>query len=162
MCKDEIKRYGGGNLSNNQNDVPFVRNTESSDVYRWQSRSNNMRRFWVVYFLAAFQDSYFSNNLDNDFDPNNEGGTWASANNRPMQSGVLFYNESCRDGGLSQGWRSRISVHELGHNFGLVDLRNAASSDGIMHGVAPVGLPSMNYFWRTEDVNTIRNVVKPK
>lgn len=153
---------GGGDSRNNQQDVPFVRNTESSDVYRWQSRRCNSPHFWVAYFLSAFQDSYFSNNLNHDFDPQSEGGTWASANNPPLSSGVLFYLESLRDGNLSQGWKSRVCVHELGHNFGLSDRYNSPSIDGIMHGYAPAGLPSANYFWFPEDAATVRSVSKPK
>ncbi|MBR3085303.1 MAG: tetratricopeptide repeat protein [Kiritimatiellae bacterium] len=149
---------GGGNLSNNQNNVPFVRNTERSDVYRWQSHSNNMRRFWVAYFLAAFQDSKSTNQTD--FDPNSETGAWASANNEPLLSGVLFYQESQRDGNLSRQWKSRISVHELGHNFGLHDRYGSIKNDGIMHGYTE-GQPSMNYFWGKQDAAVIRSMPVP-
>jgi hypothetical protein len=89
---------GGGNLSFNQTNVPFVLNTESSAPYRSESRSFNSDTYWVVYLVAAFQDSVM--NLTGDFDPAAEGGSWASANNGPGGYGVLFYMESMRDGGV--------------------------------------------------------------
>ena len=150
---------GGGSLGNNETNVSFVRNTESSTVYSWGSRANNSPRFWVVYFLAAFQDSYLM--LTKDFDPAGEGGTWASANNWPLGSGVLFYLESFRDGSLAADWIARVTVHELGHNFGLLDSYVSPATDGIMHGYAPAGSASANFFWRDADVNTIRSVSNP-
>ena len=150
---------GGGAMMYNQTNTAFVRNTESSSAYSWGSRANNSPRFWVVYFLASFQDSYLT--LTEDFDSDGEGGTWASANNSPMGAGVLFYLESFRDGSLASDWTSRVSVHELGHNFGLIDSYISPATDGIMHGYAPVGSASSDYFWRDVDVNTIRSVSNP-
>ena len=150
---------GGGAMMYNQTNTAFVRNTESSSAYSWGSRANNSPRFWVVYFLASFQDSYLT--LTKDFDSDGEGGTWASANNSPMGAGVLFYLESFRDGSLASDWISRVSVHELGHNFGLLDSYISPATDGIMHGYAPVGSASSDYFWRDVDVNTIRSGSNP-
>ena len=151
---------GGGSLSNNQTNVVFALNTESSSVYNWGSRGNNAQRFWVAYYLAAFQDSFEF--LVNDFDPNSEGGTWGSANNTPLNSGVLIYLESQRDGGLTTDWRSRVTVHELGHNFGLEHGPTiSVEVDGIMHKYAPAGTASSNYFWRPADINIIRSVSNP-
>ena len=150
---------GGGSATNNQTNVVCILNTESSTAYNWGSRGNNSSRFWVGYFLAAFQDYYL--NLTQDFDANDEGGTWASANNSPMNSGVLFYLESHRDGGLATDWKARVSIHELGHNFGLQDSYVSVAVDGIMHGYAPVGAASSYYFWRPTDINAIRAASNP-
>ncbi len=151
---------GGGNAANNQNNVPCILNTENSSAYLWQSRNNNSSKFWVTYLLAAFQDSYQNNTKD--FDPDIERGTWASANNKPMKSGVLLYIESQRDGLLSNDWKARVTIHEVGHNFGLIDQYNDPASDGIMYGYAPDGNSSDNYFFIDSDVNKIRKINNPK
>ena len=153
---------GGGNIANNQNDVPFVRNTEDSSVYRWQSRANNSPRFWVVYLLAGFQDS--CNGLRRDFDPDDEPGTWASANNADDATvgGVIFYMESMRDAALPTDKCARVAVHEVGHNFDLRDAYASPYRDGIMHGVIKQDTPSDSFFWRDVDVNVIRSAANPK
>jgi len=150
---------GGGNLNNNQVNVPFVKNTESSKVYLWQSRKNNKNNFWVIYLLNAFQDSY--GHLQNDFDADLEGGTWASANNPPMGAGVLIYSESMRDGSLPSSWMKRVLIHEVGHNFGCSDKYINGLRDGIMHGYSPAGNIASNYFFIGEDINIIRSKKKP-
>ncbi len=156
-------RYdGGGSLDNNSSNVPFVRNTESSNTYDWNSRNNNSRSFWVVYLLAAFQDSF--NNLTADSDSDYESITsitLASANNQPMESGVLIYLETIRDRNISLSSQARTIVHEIGHNFGLSDLYGPENEDGIMHhGIS--NNPSAYYFWRNADIDSIRNCTSPQ
>jgi hypothetical protein len=158
---------GGGCITNNTMDVPFVRNTEYSDAYRWDSRQNCVNAFWTIYLLAGFQDSYM--NLTYDHDPDNESATWASANNNRFPivgggaGGVIFYLETMRDGKLEKEWRKRVTVHEIGHNFNCPDRYNSQSEDGIMHGIIPTseGIKT-RYEFIPEDVHTIREQRKPK
>ncbi|MBR3085299.1 MAG: hypothetical protein IKH04_02740 [Kiritimatiellae bacterium] len=90
-----------------------------------------------------------------------EGGTYASANNKPLISGVLFYQEVFRDGGLPNEWKARVSVHELGHVFGLQDRKSSIGDDGIMFYSVPHGAAQMNYFWRRVDAAAIRKTLRP-
>ncbi len=160
---------GGGSAISEQNNVPTVLNTESSHPYLWQSRANNSPRFWVVYILSAFQDSYAGlggvpGPMQYDDDPESENITWASANNPPMTAGVLIYYESERDGNLANDWRARVAVHEVGHNLGLPDRGSAnPADDGIMHGSVPTAAGAgANYEFIDEDAHDIRAAAGPQ
>jgi len=120
---------GGGNAGNNTWTVPFVLNTESATVYRWGSRGNNSNRFWVVYILAAWQDS--CDQMRCDRDPNSEGVTGGST---AGIGGALIYIEQIRERGPTaagpaawtarqrrEALEKRIVVHEVGHAMRIDD-----------------------------------------
>ena len=162
---------GGGDVANNRNDVPAVANTTASDVFRWDSWANNSAKFWVQYFLAAFQPASINgpNSALFDGDPDGESDNWlvwAVADppgyDRLDSGGVLFYLETMRDGGLDSAWRARVPVHEAGHNFGLDDHQAGftPASAGIMwHNTN--GLATDHYFFSDTDLHIIRGTSAP-
>ncbi len=81
-----------------------------------------------------------------------------------MGSGVLIYAESIRDGSLPVEWRARVTVHEIGHNFGLGHTGSTNTAEGgIMFPWADpaFGPAATNYFFIPVDADAIRRIPRP-
>lgn len=146
---------GGGNPANNTRTVPFFLNSESTNVYRWDSRANNQNRFWVVYILSSSQDSF--RNMTTDRDPDAEGGTGGSTD--AGIGGCLIYDETIREriptaGGLRAlqpgDLERRIIVHEMGHHMRLDhgDNTDNLGNNGIMNTSLQNGPMNGDANWR--------------
>lgn len=128
------KHDGGGNAAWNTHTVSFIRNTESPLVYVWDSRANNSTRFWVVYILSSFQDSY--KGLTYDGDCNEESPTGGST---AGVGGSLIYLEQLRErypSAIDKGdLEKRIVIHEVGHALKLDhgDGTDNPANNGIMN-----------------------------
>lgn len=122
---------GGNSITNNQNNVPFVRNTLATQLrqeYPFQeSKQYETNSFWIACLCFAFQPS-----ISFDADPQTErvsgGETLCYSSNTSVDKGgsvSYIYVESCMDVEIngnpeaSPGVISRTTVHELGHQLGL-------------------------------------------
>lgn len=116
---------GGGNPNNNEDTVPFRRNSYDSGLPgAAQSDANRRDSFWVAYILGAFQPSLLSNRGDND--PNSEMGLGAACTEiwqTHFWPTAAVFNEDLRDE-RAEGrvfFDGQIVAHEIGHEFGLDD-----------------------------------------
>lgn len=159
------KFNGGGKLANNTQTVPPILNTESSDVYRWGSRANNSNRYWVVYILSAWQDSFKS--LQSDKDSDTEGSTGGSTTN--ANSGSLIYEESIREraataagGGL--GLERRVVSHEVGHQMRLDhgDGMDDPPTNGLMNTSAQDGPTGADLRIIDRHLDELRRLARPR
>jgi hypothetical protein len=112
--------------------------------------------YWVAYIQGAFQGGSAK-----DSDPDNEpvtGGLTATFLNNPPSSldqGSLVYVESLRDFGACPGITtlSKTTVHEVGHQFGLLD-----STGGIMNQGC---IPATDLYFVPDHVAAMRGRTHP-
>lgn len=156
---------GGGNVANNNQTVPFIRNTESSKVYNWASGVNNANDFWVAYVIGAFQDSYNKHLADKD--PNTEGGTGGSTDG--AKGGSLMYMETIRERGATAAGGAaalerRVVAHEVGHALHLDhgDGVDAPNTNGVMNTSLEDGPTGASFKFITRHLSELRGMAKPK
>lgn len=160
---------GGGNAANNGHTVPFMRNTESAAVYRWDSRFNNANDFWVAYVLAAFQDSFQA--LRADRDPDHEDASGGST--EPVVGGSLIYLETIRErgptavGGVGDLER-RIVVHEVAHALRIVGHNDDSATpatmysvNGIMNSTLQDGPAGADLKFIDKHLDVLRSILRP-
>jgi len=155
----------GGTAGADTQTVPPILNTESPLVYQWGSRANNSNRFWVVYLLTAWQDSF--RNLRRDRDPNNESSTGGSTST--ASSGSLIYEESIRERGPTAAGgafdlEKRVVCHEVGHQMrlGHGDNTNNFANNGIMNRSNQAGPTGANLRFVPRELNTLRGINRPR
>ena len=124
---------GGGNMSNNDSNVPFKRNVASVDFRTLfdshiGSMLNRKTEFWAGYGLYAFQPSAapeqigipgLSNPPSADSDPDSEHACFAFA---LAQVGAFFFGEVARESHETSDvlWANLVA-HEFAHILGAVD-----------------------------------------
>ena len=131
---------GGGSYTNNSLNVPFIRNVNLASIGQvmsssnaLQSSSNRLSRFWCGYAVYAFQFSVIPEQVGpigtgnpprGDSDPNTEAmipGLSATG------SGAIFFIEPLREV-AALGSEQRLLVHEVAHQFGVLDSYISGSS----------------------------------
>jgi hypothetical protein len=130
----QLEIDGGGNLTNNENTVPFAANVGQLDTGNlfalpgvFDSKNNRSNNFWVSYILSGFQngpglDTFYSESKsDGDGDPDSEKAGpngYTLAVTGTIHNATLLYMENIRETNTFTS-EQRILAHELGHAFGL-------------------------------------------
>lgn len=160
---------GGGSLTNNSLNVPFVRNVNLANIGQimtssnaLQSAANRLSRYWCGYVIYASQFSVVPEQVGpigiynpprGDSDPNTEAmipGLNAAG------SGAIFFIEQLREF-AALGSEQRLLVHEVAHQFGVIDSYITGSSppDCVMGG----GMYSPGAIFYPDALHVIRSKV---
>lgn len=158
---------GGGNVANNNSQVPFFENFLTADEWEvliWgagaqitqaQCKPNRAREFWAVYVLGGFQETL---NGDNDPDLEGEflGATYPSMGAvRDWGSGIWM--ETIRDSSVEYAFdeaivRSETVVHEVGHQFqcehsdgGIMATQNVPAANPVFTGMSKYKIMVVDY-----------------
>jgi hypothetical protein len=154
----------GGTAGSDTHTVGFFLNTEDPAVYSWGSRANNADRFWVVYVLMAYQDSF--QQMTADQDPDSEGGTGGST---AGVGGSLIYGETIRERGPTAGdgvnaLEQRIVAHEVGHAMRLDhgDNTNSIPNNGLMNRSNQAGPTGAALRFIDRHLHELRSLNRPR
>lgn len=163
---------GGGDLNNNQTDIPFILNTSHTDAFYWDSRDNNRASFWVVYVLSAFQPAWDS--MKRDDDPIDEKAVFGLTWSKSGTAGIFTYLETLREGapfannrpGQPEDFERLTVLHEIGHLLYLDhgDNTDNPGANGVMN-TEPFNLPvhgTFDYRFNDNHLHIIRVSEKPR